>query len=123
MIKGKVIKGEGVARNFNYPTANLDVDWRALGVPTGVYAGRIKLAGREYGAAVVIKNSPDKFEAHLIGYAGGDFYGAEVEVSLLDKISEIEAVSGARLRKKIASDMEKIRKVLTNYFRVRKYRR
>ena len=54
---------------------------------------------------------------------GRTLYGAEVEVSLLDKISEIEAVSGARLRKKIASDMEKIRKVLTNYFRVRKYRR
>lgn len=112
MIKGKVIKGEGIARDFNYPTANIGVDWESFSWETGVYAGMVKLLGEEYGAAVVIKKNPDKVETHLIGYSGEDFYGEEIEVSDIRKVSEIRALAGQSLRDKIEADMEKVKKAL-----------
>ena len=103
-----------MARGFKYPTANLEIDWTSLGWETGVYAGRARLAGVAYGAAVVIQKNLPKLEVHLLGYTGEDFYGKEVEVECICKVSEMEPLAGPELLDKIEEDMIKIKKFLSN---------
>ena len=53
-IKGKVIHGAKLGRQLGFPTANIDAS-RLSEVDNGVYAARIKIAGRNYNA---MANSP-----------------------------------------------------------------
>lgn len=114
MLKGKVIKGDGIGRKrLDSPTANLDIRTEEVGLKEGVYAAWVILNKKKYVAALVILPKINKVEVRLIDYQGEDFYGEDLEVEVVEKISEIlDLALGERLKKKIGDDIEKVKKIL-----------
>ena len=107
-IKGKVIHGAKLGRQLGFPTANLDAS-RLSEVDNGVYAARIKVAGRNYKAMANIGTRPSVdgqtrlLEIHIFNYRGS-LYGRYVKINLLKKIRDeqrfenIEALKQQLLR-------------------------
>lgn len=107
-IKGKVIHGAKLGRQLGFPTANLDAS-RLSKVDNGVYAARIKIAGRNYKAMANIGTRPSVdgqtrlLEIHIFNYSGS-LYGRYVKINLLKKIRDeqrfenIEALKQQLLR-------------------------
>ena len=107
-IKGKVIHGAKLGRQLGFPTANLDAS-RLSKVDNGVYAARIKIAGRNYKAMAYIGTRPSVdgqtrlLEIHIFNYSGS-LYGRYVKINLLKKIRDeqrfenIEALKQQLLR-------------------------
>src|SRR3989344_2407523 len=84
-IKGKVIRGKKKGRLLGFPTANIEVA-EDLSADVGIYAGRVKIYGELYEAALYIRG--DKIiEAFVFDFAG-DLYGQEAEVIIDKKIRE-----------------------------------
>lgn len=123
-IRGVVVPGEQRGSELGFATANLEEIESLLPGP-GVYAGRIELtsdatanlsgpstSGRIYGAAVNIGPNPTfgeskaKVEVHIIGYAGGPMYAQCLEISLFEKIRDIQKFDSIdELRSQIARDV------------------
>ena len=107
-IKGKVIHGAKLGRQLGFPTANIDAS-RLTDVDNGVYAARIKVAGRNYNAMANIGTRPSVdghtrlLEIHIFNY-NGSLYGRYVKINLLKKIRDeqrfesIEALKEQLLR-------------------------
>lgn len=114
MLIGKVIKGDGLGKGFGFPTANLDIVDFDYQNKQGVYAGYAFLKGKKYRTAIAILFEPSKFEVHFLDLDNNqDFYGEEIEVELLEKISVIEKFeSREKLIEKISEDVDKIKKIL-----------
>lgn len=113
MLKGTVIKGDGLGKTFGYPTANIDVPRIKVLFRAGIYAAHATLRKKEYKCALVIRDNPWRVEAYLIDYKSNDFYGAKITVHPFQKISTIEsAYSKEELRKKISGDI----KIVKDYF-------
>ncbi len=113
--KGIVVKGEGIAGiEYSTPTANLDLGKIAL--EHGIYAARTVYDGDTYNSAVCYgADGKYKFEVHLLNF-DKDIYGEELEVTVIEKISEvIPWVSKERMRQKILDDLHQIRE----YFKKR----
>ena len=91
-IKGKVIHGAKLGRQLGFPTANIDAS-RLTDVDNGVYAARIKVAGRNYNAMANIGTRPSVdgqtrlLEIHIFNYRGS-LYGRYVKINLLKKIRD-----------------------------------
>ena len=112
-MKGTVIAGEGIARKLGYPTVNLDIPLKKVQLHDGVYAAKAVVRSLEYQAALVVQRSLKKVEVHLVGYEGPSLYGAVVEVTPIQKISEIETKeSDVELKEKMAQDITQIMEVL-----------
>ncbi|MEZ5405420.1 MAG: bifunctional riboflavin kinase/FAD synthetase [Verrucomicrobiia bacterium] len=91
-IFGKVVKGQGVGQQLQFPTANLDFEGEKL-PPFGVYAARCQVQNQTYQAAVNIgirptfnSNTPT-VEAYLLNFTG-NLYGKDIEIFLLKKIRD-----------------------------------
>jgi riboflavin kinase/FMN adenylyltransferase len=111
VLEGPVIKGYQRGKSIGVPTANLDCGDQVVPME-GVYAGRCRVGGVVYPAAVSIgrmETFGDKLrrqvEAHLVGF-DGDLYGRPLRVELLDwwreqrKYDGIEALM-AQIRRDI----------------------
>lgn len=92
VLEGEVVRGHERGRAIGVPTANV----RPAGqlVPgDGVYAGRCRVNGITYPAAVSIGTMPTfgdnqrQVEVHLIGFAG-DLYGQSLSVEIVDWVRE-----------------------------------
>jgi riboflavin kinase/FMN adenylyltransferase len=88
VLSGMVDHGAGRGRKIGIPTANLKIEEQM--VPgAGVYAGRCRVDGALFGAAVNIGTKPTfgdnavSVEAHLIGFEG-DLYGRRLELEMID---------------------------------------
>ena len=117
MLKGLVVHGEGVGKNLGYATANVEVG-DTCPLNSGIYAARAKLRGADYNAALVILPPPrkSKIEVYLLEYEGADFYGAELVVDPIQKVSEVIGFDEVdELREKIAVDLELVKAVLANF--------
>ena len=113
MMKGRVIRGEGISKAKGYATANLEAGAETNGLRSGVYAARALLNSAYYDAALVIHESVKKAEVYFIGYDGPDFYGATIEVNPIQKVSEVIGFDSLEeLREKIAEDVELVKAVL-----------
>lgn len=114
MFSGIVVRGEKVARDLGYPTANLNIDPKKTKLKNGVYAAYIHLKKNIYKGALLIDDKTDKVEAYVVGYSGKDFYRHKILVDAIQKVSEIEPVSGKEeLVKKIKKDIELVKKVFS----------
>ncbi len=113
MILGPVVSGDGIGKTFGYPTANLSLRRSQVAFSSGVYAARATLNRQVYKAALVIQEKPWKIEVHLLDYVGPDFYGLQLAVDPIQKMSEIESYdSTEELKEKIAADLELIKEFL-----------
>lgn len=106
------MRGDGIGKSQGYPTANLLFSPGAARFASGVYAARAGLDSIEYGAALVVASSPYKVEVHLLGYEGPDFYGKDVAVETVKKVSEVISSDSMDLKEKIEEDIRRIREVL-----------
>jgi len=113
MFCGTIIRSEGIASKLGFPTANLDCKRGDVHWDSGVYAAVAELEGKTYQGALVIIDSPEKIEVHLLNYAGPDVYGKELKVDPVQKVSEIEKYDDeAELLRKIESDIKAVREIL-----------
>lgn len=85
-IVGKVVHGEARGRKLAFPTANLE-PFDQLVPGDGVYAGRTRIADKEYRCAVNVGPAPtfadatSRIEAHLLDFEG-DLYGQTLRIEL-----------------------------------------
>lgn len=113
MFSGTVIHGEKLGRVLGYPTANLDISSKNTKLTPGVYAAEVTLHKKKYHAALIINDVREKVEIHFFNYEGKEFYGTEITVDPIQKVSEIEPVENFdQLKKKIHNDIELVKKLL-----------
>ena len=118
IITGTVIHGKKLGRSLGFPTANLLID-PSLEIANGVYAGRVALTGKPYGALVNIGYNPTiptggkrLLEAHLLDFSG-DLYGRTISVELVAFLRpEQKFASLDELRERIEQDKTEIIKIL-----------
>jgi len=94
-LDSKVVRGEGLGRRLDFPTANLSVPGQGkLLPPEGVYAVHVDVDGQTYGGMMNIGSSPTlhsdgerRMEVHLFDFSG-DIYGMKIRVKLLEFVRE-----------------------------------
>lgn len=113
-LAGKVIPGHGRGRSIGVPTANLDCQDQLIPAD-GVYAGRCRIDGTIYPAAVSIGTTPTfgdcrrQVEAHLIGFQGR-LYDKIIHLEILDWLREQIRFSGVQaLKTQLALDFDAVR--------------
>jgi riboflavin kinase/FMN adenylyltransferase len=109
-LEGTVVKGFQRGRTIGVPTANVQCQGQMVPAD-GVYAGRVKLGGTEYAAAISIGNLPtfdekvQQIEAHLVGF-DGDLYGQTLGLELLDWLREQQKYPGIEaLKEQLSRDI------------------
>jgi riboflavin kinase/FMN adenylyltransferase len=95
-VFGTVIKGSGRGKGLGFPTANLNLH-HEIKPPSGVYATKVFLEGREYNAITNIGTCPTfgesthndepVVEVHIIDF-NESIYGKDLEVQFLYKLRE-----------------------------------
>ena len=95
-VFGTVIKGSGRGKGLGFPTANLNLH-HEIKPPSGVYATKAFLEGREYNAITNIGTCPTfgecthndepVVEVHIIDF-NESIYGKDLEVQFLYKLRE-----------------------------------
>lgn len=107
MYRGIVQKGARRGESLGFPTANISLTDESV---SGIYAARVSIGGRAYEAAVYADTHRQLLEAHLLDFSGGDLYGQEIEIEILEKIRDDKRFdSEEELHKAIAEDVQKVR--------------
>lgn len=92
-IRGKVARGAGRGQQLGFPTANLEQVDTLLPIE-GIYAGRAKIDGHTWPAAVSLGPNPTfdesglKLEVYLIGYSGS-LYDRHIELDFLARLRDV----------------------------------
>ncbi len=113
-FSSRVIRGQGRGKAIGWPTANLDkVD---LDMPHGIYAVRVKLAGRDYlgllhfGFKGIFKKEVS-LEVFIKDFSG-DIYGVNLEIEVLEKIREVKSFANSDLLiEAIKNDLEALKRL------------
>jgi riboflavin kinase/FMN adenylyltransferase len=109
-----------MGRLLGYPTANLDLENDpGLSEKGGVYAAKVRYAGRTFGGMANIGYRPTirengfTVEVHLFGYSG-DLYGEWLEVDFLERIrDEVKFASLEELTRQMQLDETTAREILS----------
>lgn len=118
-LAGVVTRGQQLARQMGFPTANVAVAGLEL-PPLGVYAARARVDGRDHRAVLNLGLRPTvdsgetvpRLEVHLFDFEG-DLYGKELEVELVRMIRpEKRFTSVEALSEQIARDVIGARQML-----------
>jgi riboflavin kinase / FMN adenylyltransferase len=118
-MDGRVVRGAGRGASLGYPTANLDHD-PSVAVPArGAYAGRARVRGEWFAAAISVGVAPTfggdstvTVEAHLLDF-NADIYGDTVRVEFWKHLHEDVAFeSVAELVAQIDADVDATRALL-----------
>ncbi|MFC1770902.1 riboflavin biosynthesis protein RibF [Candidatus Margulisiibacteriota bacterium] len=111
LITGKVIRGEGRARDMGFPTSNLKVPSFKLIPQAGVYKGTALLQNSEYRALIYVGRKPTfgkrevGVEVHIHNFSG-NIYRNHLNVFLETKIRhEIRFANQEELVQQIKKDM------------------
>lgn len=118
-IRAAVVGGHQRGRTMGYPTANLSHDVEGFVPADGVYAARLVVDGKRYGAAVSIGNNPtfegiaDKtVEAHALDQ-NFDLYGKTVGLEFIEYIRPMNKFANTEaLVAQMNADEIKIRAIL-----------
>lgn len=105
-IVSKVIKGDQLGRTIGFPTANLDIQGRAI-PPCGVYSVSVLIDGQKFAGALnigfrptVAKVEPElRAEVHISNFSE-DIYEKTIEVIPLEKIRDEKNFSSLDILKK-----------------------
>jgi riboflavin kinase / FMN adenylyltransferase len=99
-IRGTVVRGAGRGRTIGIPTLNLEApDPRKLLPPDGVYAVRVRIAGRGTGEFGGMMNQGPRptfgeqaraLEVHLFDF-DGELYGETVDVTWVRRLRDVQA--------------------------------
>ncbi|MCB0881316.1 MAG: bifunctional riboflavin kinase/FAD synthetase [Thermoleophilia bacterium] len=121
-VEGVVVHGDQRGRALGLPTANLEVP-DDMAVPgRGVYAGRARVGGRWYPAAVNVGFAPTfrdgnergtvRIEAFLLDYDGDEIYGDTVRLEFLEHLRDERKFDGPdELVAQIHRDVEDTRRI------------
>jgi len=118
-MRGKVRHGKGLGRTIGAPTLNLIPSEHQLIPAYGVYATRVTVDGREYGAVTnvgvrptVDENGGVTVESHLID-VNAQLYGSDCRVEFLRRLrGEMKFESLAVLQAQIAKDIALAKEIL-----------
>ena len=109
-IVGKIVEGKMLAREWGYPTANLQMENKVLPL-NGVYLARVIVQGNAYNAVVntgknpTVENSGSHMEAHLLD-CHKDLYGEQAKIYFIERVrDEIKFPSMDALKDQIAKDV------------------
>lgn len=116
-IIAPVVHGDARGRTIGFPTANLSpID--VVVPPPGVYAGRTRLDGRDYAAAIHVgpnltfDQDRSKFEVHVLDFAG-DLYQRELAVDVCSRVRDISRFDSAEeLKRQLSRDIESVRQTI-----------
>lgn len=91
-LKGKVVKGRGLGKEFNYPTANLSIDEDYKLIPkNGVYVVRSQIKAENYFGMMSIGTNPtvggeaQTIETYFFNL-DKDLYGKDLRIEMLIRI-------------------------------------
>lgn len=109
-IVAKVIKGDQLGRTIGFPTANLNIQGRAI-PPCGVYGVSVLIDGQKFAGALnigfrptVAKVEPElRAEVHISNF-DEDIYEKTIEVIPLEKIRDEQKFSSLNILKKQLQD-------------------
>ena len=120
-FSGIVIKGDGIGKTINYPTANISLLSQEKIIPKkGVYAVKCELKNKKYYAGIMnIGNRPtiginqnESIEIHLFNF-NKTIYGETLKVDVIKKIREEQKFKNIEaLKSQIAKDCIKANQIL-----------
>ena len=118
-MRGKVRHGKGLGRTIGAPTLNLIPSDHQLIPAYGVYATRVTVDGREYGAVTnvgvrptVDENGGVTVESHLLDVSA-QLYGSDCRVEFLRRLrGEMKFESLAALQAQIGKDIALAKEIL-----------
>jgi riboflavin kinase/FMN adenylyltransferase len=119
-VEGTVARGKQLGRTIGFPTANLlPAAGEQLLPAQGVYAARVVVEGKQYGAMLNIGQRPTveaagekKLEAHLFNFEG-DLYDKELEVQFVAWLREEQKFSSLdALKDQLSADRTEAQKAL-----------
>jgi riboflavin kinase/FMN adenylyltransferase len=109
MFYGTVVHGDGVAKMFGFPTANLALSDKDMSMSDGVYAAISTLDGTSFDSALIISRGGTKVEIHLLD-KNIDLYGEIMSVESLAFISPIvRCDTSKQLQSAVLFAIEKVR--------------
>ncbi|WP_185872180.1 bifunctional riboflavin kinase/FAD synthetase [Blattabacterium cuenoti] len=117
-LSGNVIKGKGIGKTINFPTANLQVDLKKLIPKNGVYAVKINYLNNIYQGMLNIGINPTinqytkkiYIEVHIFNFFQ-NIYGKKIDILIIHMIREEKKFNTLQeLRKQIKEDQINIKK-------------
>lgn len=92
-ISGKVVRGRGVGKTLNFPTANLDFSSEKFSIKNAVYGGYVYIDDKKYKCIINCGKAPTfdvgfSLEVHVIDYAG-DLYDKPLKVYFTKYLRDI----------------------------------
>lgn len=116
-LTGRVVRGAGRGGQLGFGTANLG-DVATLIPADGVYAATCRARDAVYVAAMHIGPNPTfgenarKLEVHLLDYAGGELYDAELSVDLLARVRGTQTFTSVEeFRARLERDLAEVRRI------------
>lgn len=125
IVRGRVIRGEGLGHRFGYPTANLDRRYfNQHPLAKGVYAGRAKLGRRDYRCLIIIgapyqrpARTDFKIEVFLLNYSGR-LLRHRLTAKIIKKLRPIKKFTRpSDLLQQIREDIKTAQKIFDHYYK------
>lgn len=117
-LRGEVVVGQKRGRMLGFPTVNLGYDPRALTPARGVYAGSVRVGGKEHLACTNVGVSPtfggveDRVEAYILDFEE-DLYGRTIDVKFSRRLRGEEKYAGVdELKRQMGKDVENTRHLI-----------
>ena len=117
-INGKIVKGNGIGRKINFPTANIEIDEPKKLLPkSGVYAVKIILNRKIYlgmlniGYNPTIKNEKKSIEVNIFEFSE-DIYNNKISINFIRRIrNEKKFKNLNELKKQLIKDKKKVKSI------------
>ena len=117
-INGKVVRGNGIGRKINFPTANIEIDEPKKLLPkSGVYAVEVILNRKIYlgmlniGYNPTIKNEKKSIEVNIFKFSE-DIYNNKISINFIRRIrNEKKFKNLNELKKQLIIDKKKVKSI------------
>ena len=117
-INGKIVRGNGIGRKINFPTANIEIDEPKKLLPkSGVYAVEVILNKKIYlgmlniGYNPTIKNEKKSIEVNIFKFSE-DIYNNKISINFIRRIrNEKKFKNLNELKKQLIIDKKKVKSI------------